>query len=91
MIVLLSLVLLQIQLRFYFPKGLRISSDAMFLLKQTLDIVLAQQKCVSKQLLAVETGYLPVIKGFLVLVQLAKHCAKLQMTLAHVPLLEQLC
>ena len=55
-----------------------------------VDVRLAQEVRVAYQFLAVEGCQHPVVQGFLVLRQLAQHCAQLQVVLAEITQFEQL-
>jgi hypothetical protein len=57
--------------------------------KKSIDVARAKSVCVLNKLLAEETCHLPMIERLLVLIQLAQHCAELEVTLAKVTKLEQ--
>jgi hypothetical protein len=57
--------------------------------QKSIDVAGAKSVRVLNKFLAEEACHLPMIEGLLMLVQLAQHCAKLEVTLAQVAKFEQ--
>lgn len=57
--------------------------------QKSIDVAGTKSVCVLDQLLAEEARHLPMIECLLMLVQLAQHCAELEMTLAQIAKFEQ--